>query len=132
MNAEQFAMRVASITTGSSLDEIESAYAKATNPRGVEESVVGIDPLTILAIISAIIQVMELLNKHCKKPQLFSENSRIRNPFMLAIFKARVLFAAKRVGYEGNASELADAMLDVAHSSGEKAVSEVLSDLDSY
>jgi hypothetical protein len=132
MNAEEFAMRVAAVTTNLPLEDIETAYAKASNPTDNLEPVVGIDPMTILAIITAIVQVMEFLNKNCNKPKLLSQNSRIRNPLLTAIFRARVHFAAKKANYEGDTQKLADAMLDVAHNSGEKAVEAVLADLNSY
>lgn len=135
-----FAMRVAEQVTGVPLNLIENVMV--TNSPGYitssetkktledELTPYGIDPMTILAIITAIIQVMDLLKNGCNKPAQFAENARVRNPLLLSIFYSRVWIAAKRAEYPRKPRQLADALLDVAHTTGATKVAEVVEALD--
>lgn len=139
-NVTEFAMKVAEQVTGVPFGLIESVMVLNTagyvssqeNTESLEKElqVYGIDPMTILAIITAIVQVMDLLKNGCGKPSQFAENARIRNQILLAIFRSRVWIAAKQAGYPRNAKQLADAMLDVAHSIGATKVALVVEELD--
>jgi hypothetical protein len=127
-----FACKVAEQVTDVPFDLIRAAYNDNENLEVLNAAnyqAYGIDPATIIALITAIIQIIELMRNNCNKPKQFAENARIRNPLLLAVFRARVRVAANRVGYTGSVSKLTDAFLDVAHSSGERAVSEVLDEL---
>lgn len=141
MNAvTEFAMKVTEKVTDVPFNLIESAYAiqspgyiasDETNAALDKElQPYGIDPLTILAIISAIIQVMDLLKNGCGKPSQFAENARVRNPFLLAVFRSRVWLAAKHAEYPRSPRELSDAILDVAHNVGTTKVAQVVNELD--
>ncbi len=125
-----FACKVAEQVTDVPFDLIRDCYSDdPTILKASDYQAYGIDPATIIALITAIIQIIELMRNNCNKPKQFAENARIRNPLLLAVFRARVRVAANRVGYTGSVSKLTDAFLDVAHSSGERAVSEVLDEL---
>jgi hypothetical protein len=140
-NVTEFALRVAEQVTGVPLGMLETVMtvnspgyvSSQENTETLEKDlqVYSIDPMTILAIITAIIQVMDLLKNGCGKPSQFSENARFRNQILLAIFRSRVWIAAKQAGYPRNPKQLADAMLDVAHSSGSIKVAAVVEELDS-
>ena len=135
-----FAMRVTEQVTGVPLNLIENvATMHSPGFTSSKESSIalqneldpyGIDPMTILAIITAIIQVMDLLKNGCNKPAQFAENARVRNPLLLAIFYSRVWMAAKRAEYPRKPRQLADALLDVAHATGATKVAEVVEALD--
>ena len=135
-----FAMRVAQEVTGVPLNLIETVVTinspgyitSGATQKVLEDDLApyGIDPMTILAIITAIIQVMDLLKNGCNDTSQFAENARVRNPMLLAIFYSRVWVAAKRAGYSRKPRQLADAMLDVAHSTGAMKVAEVVEALD--
>ncbi len=135
-----FAMKVTEQVTGVPFDMIETVmvvnipgYISSQEETDELEKGLkpyGIDPMTILAIITAIIQVMDLLKNGCNKTSQFAENARSRNPFLLAIFRSRVWLAAKRANYPRNPKELADALLDVAHSAGVTKVAEVVEELE--
>lgn len=135
-----FAMKVTEQVTGVPFDLIETVMVVNTpgylssqenmDNLNKELKPYGIDPMTILAIITAIIQVMDLLKNGCNNTSQFAENARSRNPVMLAIFRSRVWLAAKRAGYPRNPKELGNALLDVAHSAGATKVAEVVDELD--
>ena len=128
-----FACKVAEQVTDTPYDLVRAAYNDNENLavlNAADYQPYGIDPMTILAIITAIIQVMDLLKNGCNKTSQFAENARLRNPLMLAIFRSRVWLAAKQAGYPRNARQLADALLDVAHSTGATKVAEVVEELD--
>ena len=127
-----FACKVAEQVTEMPYDLIRDAYnenesLQVLNAKDYE--LYGIDPATIIALITAIIQIIELMRNNCNKPKMFAENARVRNPLLLAVFRARVRTAANRVGYTGSVTKLTDAFLDVAHSSGERTVNLVLDEL---
>jgi hypothetical protein len=135
-----FAMKVTEQITGVPFDLIETVMVVNTpgnissqeNTDNIEKELrpYGFDPMTILAIITAIIQVMDLLKNGCNKTSQFAANARSRNPVLLAIFYSRVWVAAKQARYPRNARQLADALLDVAHSTGGTKVAEVVEELD--
>jgi hypothetical protein len=128
-----FACKVAEQVTDTPYDLVRAAYNDNENLavlNAADYQPYGIDPMTILAIITAIIQVMDLLKNGCNKTSQFAENARLRNPLMLAIFRSRVWLAAKQAGYTRNPRQLADALLDVAHSTGATKVAEVVEELD--
>ncbi len=135
-----FAMKVTEKVTDIPLNLIDTVYtcntpgyitsSESEEALNKELKPYGIDPLTILAIISAIIQVMDLLKNGCNKTSEFAQNARVRNPILLAVFRSRVWFAAKQADYPGNAKVLADALLDVAHNSGSQRVAQVVTELD--
>jgi len=135
-----FALKVTEQVTGVPLNLLETVivvseagYVSSQEDMEALEKdlkVYGIDLMTILAIITAIIQVMDLLKNGCNKPSQFEENARFRNQILLAIFRSRVWIAAKQSGYPRNPKQLADALLDVAHSVGSTKVAQVVQELD--
>lgn len=133
--ALKFSAQVVSGLTGVPADEILTAYDAYANKQVVvsqSNSIMekfGFDPASIIAMITAILQIMESLRNNCNKPTEFGENARERRPLKVAIFKARVWSAAKQANYTGSIPKLVDAMMDVAHTSGEAFVNEVVVDL---
>lgn len=129
----EFACKVAESVIGVPYDLVLSSYvAQGTPDKDIENELqpYGIDPMTILAIITAIIQVMDLLKGGCNKPTEFAANARKRNPLLVPIFRSRVWLAAKKADYPRNPRELADALMDVAHSGGALKVSQVVQELE--
>ncbi len=90
--------------------------------------VAGFDPASIIAMITAIMQIIDMLKNRCNKPSEFAKNARVRDFAKRVIFRSRVRMASRDVKYEGDPEKLADAMLDVAHSAGSQFIQEVVDD----
>lgn len=139
---QDYAIRTAAHYLGINLEDAQDVYEAAVDYDGPTlKSVgdrVGIDPMTIIAIIEILMTVVPLVIEWCNAPEKLVRQSRIRNKIAVRIFRIRVYSALRTAvtledfdGFQASpaaARRMADAMMDVAHSNGEEYIQSVVNE----
>lgn len=129
MNIEVFVSGVISRVTGVDRESVTMDSNSSTDSLA-DLKIAGFDPASIMVWITAITQILALIQGNCNNPKLFSDNARVRRPLMLGIFQAKFNRAYRESGFTGIPREtLFQAILDEAHSGGADYVEGVVQDL---
>lgn len=121
-NSFVLAKKVAAKVKHISYEDLEKIYNK--------KEVAGFDPVAILAFVEMIMEMIKQLQAKCEDKQLLFKASRIRNRQQTYRFRQSVFARCRDLKCEEPPVTIAEAFMDVAHSSGEEFIKQVVSEYD--
>lgn len=130
---EDFVLGAASRYTGADVDVVQEVMTSSNNGGAVA----GIDPMLIIAVVELLTEIIPMLLERCSDEEELIQQSRIRNRFAIAIFRARVRSCCidcencepNYRRFHIRHRKLADAILDEAHNRGTETVAAMVKEL---